>query len=396
MHIVLIVSALQPSNKESLAITTLNFARKLIQGGHEVTIVSRNKWGLPACEKKEGITFLRTKRIGRSAVFNKLLAFPWAIRKLAKRSKIDVIHGFSAAPLLVLRSLLAAKLFVPNASIVHSLKSYPIKRDVSVKSGSKLWSRLGDISYRLLNHVDAVTVPTRIFAEKLCQKRVKREKVHLVRSHIDLSKFFPQQKEGLRQKHGYSGKKIVFNYGAMWEIKGTDCLIKSIPYVIKEHPDTLFVFAPRNFAQAKQKYFPLLQELGVSEYVHFIEEDIPIEEYVNMADVVAIPYPHLEGTEGNPSCLLEAIACGTPVVTTSIAEIMEVFAGCALLVEPNDPKALAQAVNVVLSCERMGGGEDPKSDGVCVEKLVSNGLEMVGEYGVGKITDKCLAIYRRV
>lgn len=317
--------------------------------------------------------------MGKSAVCNKLFAFPLAIRNLSKNRKIEVLHSFSSAPLLVLRSLLARMFFTRKAVVIHTLKSYSIRKDVTAKSGSKLLSMLGNISYRLLNYADIITVPTAVFADKLCSKKVKAEKIRIIGSHIDLSRFYPQQKEKLREKYGYNQKEVVFYYGAMWEIKGIEYLIKSIPEIIRKNPKILFVFAPRNLIQAKEKYLPLLQELGVEKYAKFIETEILIEEYVNLAKLVVLPYPHLEGTEGNPSCLLEAMACKTPALTTDLPELKEIAEDCVFFAKPRDVGSLAETINYAL------GNPNPE--------MVERAYQKAQEFSVEKITQKFLNLY---
>ena len=167
MNIVLMVSGILQSKKESLALTTLSLAQELMKKGNHVTVISRNKWHQPSFEVIDGVSFLRTTSIWKFPLYNKLLAFPLALRKL---ENIDVIHSFSASPILVLRSLLAKKLYAKNARVIHTLKSYPIKENITAKSGSFFLSRLGDSFYRLLNHADFVTVPTETYAQKLVQK----------------------------------------------------------------------------------------------------------------------------------------------------------------------------------------------------------------------------------
>ena len=382
MDITLLVSAIQPHQKESLAITTLNFARQLVKEKQEVTIVSRNKWNLPTYEKKEGITFFRTKKKGKFVIYNKLLAFPLAIKKLTKNNNIGVLHSFSAAPVLVLRSLMAKWFFCKKTKVIHTLKSYPIKKDIKAKKGSFLLSQLGDLPYKLLNFVDYVTVPTKVHAHKLIAKGVKKERIRIIRSHIDLNKFYPKNKTLLKEKYGHKWEKIILNYGAMWEIKGTNYLIKSIPKVIKENSNVLFVFAPRNLVQAQEKYLPLIKKLEVEEHVQFIDKEVPIEEYVNLANVVVIPYPHLEGTEGNPSCILEAMACKTPVVTTDLPELREIAGDSIFFAKPRDVESLKEMINYVLE----------KSN----PEMIENAYQKTKNFSVEKVTQEFLELYKEV
>ena len=379
MEIVLVVSGIQQSMKESLALTTLHLAKQLTVTGNHVTVISRNKWNQPSSEVVDGVSFVRTKSLWKFPLYNKLLAFPFAVRKLAGK-RIDVIHSFSASPVLVLRSLIA-KLYARNALVVHTLKSYPIKKDIKAKSGSFFLSRLSDSFYRLLNYADFVTVPTETYARKLTEKGVDKKKIKVIYSFIDLHTFFPQNKEKLKKKYGYQSKKIIFHYGSMWEIKGTDYLINSLPLIIKHVPNVKVVLAPRNQEQALEKYMPLITKLDIEKHVEFILHDVKIEDYVNLADVVVLPYPHLEGTEGNPSCLLEALACKTPVVSTELPELKELFSDCAVLVKPADARALARAVISVLKGNN--------------SQRVEKGLESVKKFGIDSITEQFLSLYHK-
>lgn len=408
MDVTLLVSGILSHKKESLAITTINFAKELTRSGHKVTIVTRNKFKEADYEVKENVAYLRTKNIKkfplgkfplRFSLYNKLLSYPLAIRKLKKKlskadeNKFQIIHGFSASPILILRSLLSKWFCCRSAKIVHTLKSYPIKKDIKAKKGSRLLSRMGDISYKLLNFADIVTVPTHIYANKLISKGVQKHKIKIIRSHIDLNKFSPKTKQNeksekpekleLKARYGYKDKKIILNYGAMWEIKGTDYLIKSMPEVIEKNPDVLVLLAPRNKEQALEKYLPMIKEMKIEKNVQFILKDVKIEDYVSLADVVVIPYPHLEGTEGNPSCLLESLACGTPIITTNLPELAEVFSDCAILVEPRNVERLSEAVNYVLN--------DDNSQ--VMESKIEAGLHRVQEFDSSRIAGEFIKVY---
>ncbi len=66
-----------------------------------------------------------------------------------------------------------------------------------------------------------------------------------------------------------------------------------------------------------------------------------------------LPRGRLRDRDGIPNVLVEAMACGTPVVTTGISGIPELVSDGVngLLVEPDDPAALASAITR-LGCDR--------------------------------------------
>ena len=89
MKIALLVSGIMEQNYESLTITTLGLAKELAQQANDVVVITRKKNDAPTIEKKDGITFYRIENIGRFALYNKLLSFPFALRRMAKKKQFS-------------------------------------------------------------------------------------------------------------------------------------------------------------------------------------------------------------------------------------------------------------------------------------------------------------------
>ncbi|HLC81152.1 MAG TPA: glycosyltransferase family 4 protein [Candidatus Nanoarchaeia archaeon] len=392
MHIAILVSGLMKEKNESLTLTTINLAEHLAADQNiaseprSVVIITRNKDNLPPLEKVNGITICRIKSLRKISLYNKLLSFPLAFRKLHRQQQFSIIHGFSASPVLVLRSLLAKWLFAKKAKVIHTLKSYPIKRNILAKKGSWLLSWLGDTQYWLLNFADWITVPTQAHLAKLISRGVNHHKIKVIPSFIDLQKFKPQDKNVLKKKYGYSQDKIVLHYGSLWEIKGTDCLLKAMPAVIRNLPLVKLILIPRNKEQALEKYLPLIKKLGLSTTVQFILDEVKIEDYVNLADLAVFPYPHLEGTEGNPSCLLECLACGTLVITSDLPELREVFFNSAILTKPAAVEELSAAIIEALTNNQPNSANN-------YSKLAQPGLQLAKQFSINRTSQKFLELY---
>ena len=102
----------------------------------------------------------------------------------------------------------------------------------------------------------------------------------------------------------------------------------------------------------------LADELGISDDVVWVG-GVHLTETVHFyraADVFV--YPSLNETFGLP--LLEAMACGCPVVTSSVSSMPEVAGAAALLVNPRDPVEMADAIVAACGPER----EAPAGPGV--------------------------------
>ncbi len=378
MNIALLTTGFLKGGKEATSITLMEFARELKRNGHDVTIISEKRKEDVRWDSVEGIKVYRVGFLNSSgegskmSIYNRIIAHALGIRRVENKlgKKFEVIHSFSAAPILALRSILS-RTFSNNARIVHTLKSYS-------RNGA------GAFFYKVLNAVDHITVPTETFAKLLIRKGVAQKKIAVIRSHINTKRFKPRDREALKEKYGFPGKKIVLYYGAMWENKGTHHLIEAIPAIANGEKDAVFIFAPRNMPYA-EKFRKPLAELELENGRVIITREIDVAEYVAMADVVALPYATMVGTEGNPSCLLEAMACKTPVVTTSFPELQEIAVPGedVLMVAPGDVPRLAAAILTLL--------QDTKT----ARRLAENAYRKTKKFDTSLITAQFLELYTK-
>jgi glycosyltransferase involved in cell wall biosynthesis len=91
--------------------------------------------------------------------------------------------------------------------------------------------------------------------------------------------------------------------------------------------------------------------------------------------------------EGLPMALLEAMACGVPVITTPVGGIPELVRDGVdgLLVPPGDPRALAEAIDRLLSDEKLR------------ERLAASAWDRVASrYSVPSVVDRIEDVYRRL
>ncbi len=318
--------------KEATHITANNFSKELSQYG-EITVISDKKV---------------------SGFLSKIKAQPHTF---------DVIHNFSASPLFAFKTILA-KRYQKNAKTIHTLKSY------SRSAGGSLYFS------RILNFVDVVTVPTQVMAEKLLSHGVKKEKIKVIRSHLDTEKFVPLDKKNLKKKYGYSDKKIVFYYGSTYFKKGLQNVVKASPSI-----EAQIIIAPRDYPD--QEFFNSVKD---KPNIKVITDDLDVVEYVNLANVVVLPYLDLTATEGNPSCLLEAIACKTPVVTTDLPELREIVEPEkeVLMATPGDVVSLALQINRLLKNPQLG------------KKLAENAYQKSRQFDTKMVTKQFVDLYRQL
>ena len=128
--------------------------------------------------------------------------------------------------------------------------------------------------------------------------------------------------------------------------KTVDILLKAMPRILQKYRVQLNIIGtgPRF-----DEYVALAQTLGIEEEVHFLGFVDPTKMPVHYASADLFVLP--SARESFPLVLLEAMASGLPVVATTVGGVPEmVLEGeTGLLVPPNDPEALAEAINSLLA-----------------------------------------------
>ena len=122
-----------------------------------------------------------------------------------------------------------------------------------------------------------------------------------------------------------------------------------------------------------------LAELGIRDRVHLLTEadDETLCHLYNQA--AAFVYPSLYEGFGIP--LLEAMACGCPVIASRIPSTIELAGGCPIYFEPTELDGLVNALDVALS------------EG-CNSERVRAGIERVKRYSWDRVAAQTLEVYR--
>lgn len=376
MNIALIASGTLISKKEATYLTLLQLAKEFQKQHHTVVIIAKKHHSLPERETIDNITIYR-----RHGIKNRIpshLKNLWAVAQSLTQLKQeqnfipDIIHGFASSPLLALELKQAKRIF-PNAKTIYTWKSY-----------SKY--PITQFLLPLLNNVDYITAPANTMIKRIHWWGIKKEKTSLIHSNINCERFKPRNKEELKKKYSLEGKKVILYYGALRKQKGADYLIKALPKLIQKHQTIKTIFAVRSREEAaKQKYLDMAKKYRVQQYIEITLEDLPIEEYVSMADVVVLAYPSLIGTEGNPSCLLESMASKTPVVTTMLPELKEILTPGqdVLMGHPKDINALAKNILRIFENQEL------------VQKLTENAYQKALAFDTKQIAKEYLELYEK-
>jgi glycosyltransferase involved in cell wall biosynthesis len=145
-----------------------------------------------------------------------------------------------------------------------------------------------------------------------------------------------------KQALGLDGKVILF-FGFVREYKGLRYLLDAMPRVLEALKVHLLIVG--EFWENRDRYWSLVEELGIADHVSIIDRYIPDEElgyYFGAADVVVLPYVH-----ATQSAVIQlAFGFGKPVITTKVGGLAEVVKDgeTGFVVAPADSEALATSV----------------------------------------------------
>jgi glycosyltransferase involved in cell wall biosynthesis len=178
--------------------------------------------------------------------------------------------------------------------------------------------------------------------DALVELGVPASKVSVLRNGVDLELFNPDLRTEARAKLGLRGRTLL-SVGHLIERKGHHLVIEALQSL----PACTLVIIGEG--AERQRLQALAAKHGVTDRVHLLGE-LPqptLPDYYRAADVLVLA----SSREGWANVLLEAMACGTPVVATAIWGTPEVVAdpSAGRLVQTRSAVSLAQAIREVLA-----------------------------------------------
>ncbi|MFH0852547.1 MAG: glycosyltransferase family 4 protein [bacterium] len=267
---------------------------------------------------------------GRFNFWIRLASFLIAARIYLSGKSYDILYT---------RERAAGLFFEDFALEVHSLPE-KIK-----KSHRKIWQK-----------AKFLIVLTSFIKKDLINCGIDEKKIVVAPDGVDLAEFdFNIPKAEAREKLGLpQGKRLVVYTGNFFnpQWKGADVLMESSKFF---SPDYLFVLV----GGEKQEIERAQKEFGGKNLV-LIERQphMQIPYYLKAADVLVLPNKKGDANSEkytSPLKLFEYMASGRPVVASDLPSMREVLnENSAVLVEPDNPSALAQGIKRILDDQDLG------------------------------------------
>jgi glycosyltransferase involved in cell wall biosynthesis len=283
----------------------------------------------------------------------------WIVAAGAAHHRLDMARLPAArdvADLVTLRRLARGRDIVH----LHSSKAAALGRVAVLSLGRRrppvivtphYWSwlvggRLAPV-YRWIERVLArgcdaiVAVSEREAADGRVVLRAAADRIRVIQSGVDLERFSPDGPRARRREDA----PLIVCVGRLCHQKGQDVAIRALGR-LRHRTATLRLVGAESHEGERARLAELAASLGVGDRVEFGGETTDPAPELRAADIVVAP----SRWEGMSLVYLEAMACGAAMVVADVAG-SEVIDGAGIVVRPDDPAAVAAALDELLSDE---------------------------------------------
>ncbi|ANE46260.1 glycosyl transferase [Paenibacillus swuensis] len=295
--------------------------------GWEVHAAANGKLELPYTDQVFEIPVQRSPfRLENVSAYHELL-------KLINQHEYDIIHCHTPMGGMLAR-LAAGKARKKGAKVIYTAHGFHF-----YKGAPKLnWLLYYPIERMLAHRTDClITINSEDYQLALDRKLGAGRVVHVHGVGVDTERFKPAEdsyKQELRNQHGFAPDDFLFFYAAEFNAnKNQQLLIQALAYIKQKVPGGRLLLAGEG--PLLEHCRALAAEMQIADRVHFLGYRQDIASLLQMCDVaVGASY-----REGLPVNIMEAMACGLPVIATANRGHTELVADEAngFIVPLNDP-----------------------------------------------------------
>lgn len=263
----------------------------------------------------------------------------WLVHELHQQHRFDLIWATWGFPDVVAAVKLAQELKLP---VIASLHGTDVNYGFRVK-----WCRNAVV--QALHYCKAVGARSNVMRRALLRQGLEPGRVFCIHNGVDLQRFHLTDRTKACARLGWDPqrKRLLF-VGNLVPVKNVSALLEAFAALTAggQHPELELIIIGDGSERERLKQ--LARTLDVDKRTQFlgIRRHVELPVYYNAADCLCLSSLN----EGLPNVVLEALACGLPVVATAVGGVPEVIDSPALglLTEPGDTAGLTDALGKAL------------------------------------------------
>ena len=303
-----------------------------------------------------------------------VLALTGKLVEVVREQKLDLLHVHYA---------------IPHATAAHLAREILAGQGIRVKvittlHGTDITLVGKDPNYApvvsfAIQQSDAVTAVSDFLRDETHRYFDCRKKVITVPNFVDLHRFTPSVRPGLRERFCPEGHRLLIHISNFRRVKRIDRVVEWFHRISDQVPVSLLMVGDGpELPRAEQS----VREGGLSGKVHFIGRQDPVESLLGVSDLLLLP----SETESFGLAALEAMACGVPVMSSDaggLPELIEDGLGGILVPENGQAQGIERAVALL-------------SDPSRLDQFRQASIRRASNYALERILPLYEALYRQV
>jgi glycosyltransferase involved in cell wall biosynthesis len=309
-------------------------AKKLVDEGHEVYVITYPHKDI---RDIDGIHVIGTRGLNipgvRGLMFKKNAKK--ALENLLEKEDIDIIHGHYLFPAG------AAAVEVGNA---HNIKTYVTAHGSDMFELYKTQPLMRSTIRKVLEHADGVFAVSNALKHEIIATGVVgiADKTKIFWNSVDIDKFFDRANDSFKNEFNLKDKPIVLFVGNLIKRKNVDSLLEAKKIA---HSDYYLVIVGDGplYKKLKKK----TEEDNIRDVI-FTGARNDVENIIPSCDFLVLP----SFSESFGLVLIEALACGKPVIGSDVGGITEIITeDVGMFLNPNKVSSIAMAIDKLVNDE---------------------------------------------
>jgi glycosyltransferase involved in cell wall biosynthesis len=276
----------------------------------------------------------------------------------ARRYDVVIISGMKTIPL----AAVPVCRLLRKPCVIRIESPFEIVEPISAESLDLMHGLSGRMLSRLLKRAQAFTLARadRVIAISddvagvLKRAGCRPERIAKIPNAVDLERFSPltaERRNALRERLDFpAGRTIVVYAGRLSRAKGLMMLMQTWPRLIAADPSLLLVLVGSgldSWDNCEEEIAEFVRSSRIEPHVRSVGQSNHVHEYLQAADLFVSPSDY----EGFGLAVIEAMACGLPVVSTAVGIAPQVIehAENGFLCPPKDGRAFGAALELALA-----------------------------------------------
>lgn len=309
-------------------------SKKLVEEGHEVFVIT-----YPHKEIRDidGIHVIGTKGINLPGIRGLMFKnnAKKALEDLIKKEDIDIIHGHYLFPAG------AAAVEVGNK---HNIKTYVTAHGSDMFELYKSKPFMRPTIKKVLKNADGIFAVSKALRQEIIATGVSgiAEKTKLSWNSVDITKFSLKDDESFKKEFGLFDKPIVLFVGNLIKRKNVGALLEAKKIAKSDYYLVIVGDGPLSKKLRKK-----VEDENIPDVI-FTGSRTDVENIIPNCDFLVLP----SFSESFGLVLIEALACGKPVIGSDVGGISEIINDdVGLLVNPNDVSSISNSIDKLVDDE---------------------------------------------